>query len=422
MAPYAPPDHDDQDDPLRREDAARRARAEQTLWSALGTLFRWRWFITGVTAGMAVLAVVLTLLMPNWYRASARLLLPAQGASGLSSALLGNLSTVARGFLGGQVGDYTRYIAILTSRTMYEAAVDSFDLITVYETEGKLSPRESAVAALDGNVEFTVDDKYEFLSIEVLDKDPQRAAAMANFFVRNLNRLNAQLSSQTASHFRAYVERRYQESEMALDSVLTGMERFQEQYHIYDLTTQAEAFFTQMAELRAGMIQAEIQYEAMRDQYGPENPQVQALREAVRAGTRKYQNLLAGQEAVFPIPQGTVPGVVRQYANLERERLIQGRILEVVAPLLEEARFEERRKIEAVQVVDTAVPPVKKAAPRRSLIVIGATLSAFLLAVLFALVYSWWTRNQAYLLRRLRTEAGDPRSEPNAEYPARQIA
>jgi uncharacterized protein involved in exopolysaccharide biosynthesis len=94
--------------------------------------------------------------------------------------------------------------------------------------------------------------------------------------------------------------------------------------------------------------------------------------------------------------------VVRQYADLERERIIQTRILEIVAPLLEQARFEELRKVEAVQVVDVAFPPALKAAPKRSIIVVMATLSAFLLTVLFVLVYTWWEREGTRILSRLR--------------------
>jgi len=59
-----------------------------------------------------------------------------------------------------------------------------------------------------------------------------------------------------------------------------------------------------------------------------------------------------------------------------------------------------------VQVVDEAVPPVIKYGPRRSIICIAAVLSAFILAVLFVLVYTWWRRNYAYYAHRLR-EAAD---------------
>ncbi|QXD15880.1 lipopolysaccharide biosynthesis protein [Rhodocaloribacter litoris] len=392
--------------PAGRHEQARRERAENNLWDTLGTLYRWRRFIAGVTGTVAVLSVVISLLLPNWYRAEARLLLPESGgASGLASAILGNLSSAARSLIGGAGGDYTRYLAILSSRTTFENVIDRFDLIRVYELEGKQTPREDAIKTLGQNVEFVIDNEYEFLSIEVLDKDPERAAAMANFFVEELNRRNAELSSQTAGSFRRYVELRYDESRRMRDALLDSLAAFQRRYGVYDLQAQTEAFFDQLAQLRASALQLEIQYEAFREQLGPENPQVQRLGELVQAAQRKYREALAGREQVLPVSQEEAPQMIRQYANLEMERIIQERILELVAPLLEQARFEEQQRVEAVQVVDPAVPPERKAKPKRSIICIAATLSAFILAVVFVLVYTWWQRNHAYFARRLRDAA-----------------
>jgi hypothetical protein len=64
--------------------------------------------------------------------------------------------------------------------------------------------------------------------------------------------------------------------------------------------------------------------------------------------------------------------------------------------------------VEAVQVVDAAVPPDKKAKPRRSIICITMTISAFVLAILFVLVYDWWQRKHGYFARRLRASAAAP--------------
>ena len=48
------------------------------------------------------------------------------------------------------------------------------------------------------------------------DKDPQRAADMANFFVSELNRIGVELSTQTAREYRRTVEKRYQSFEDSL--------------------------------------------------------------------------------------------------------------------------------------------------------------------------------------------------------------
>ncbi|MDX1548262.1 MAG: lipopolysaccharide biosynthesis protein, partial [Rhodothermales bacterium] len=225
-------------DPFPTDDA-RRARAERTVWTTLGRLYRWRRFIAGVTGTAAVLAVVLSLLMQNWYVAQTRLLLPPRTGTGLlSAAVMSNLPTAARSLLGGGGGDYFRYLSILSSRSMQEAVIDSFDLVRVYEVEDSETPRQDAIDILADNVELLIDDEYEFLTVSVADHDPERAARMANFLVRKLSAMNSALASQSARQFREYVEQRYDESEASLDSVLTALRMFQERYGVLQLEQQ----------------------------------------------------------------------------------------------------------------------------------------------------------------------------------------
>jgi uncharacterized protein involved in exopolysaccharide biosynthesis len=52
--------------------------------------------------------------------------------------------------------------------------------------------------------------------------------------------------------------------------------------------------------------------------------------------------------------------------------------------------------------VDQAVPPALKAKPRRSILVIVTTLSAFLLVVLFVVARDWLWRNRERIARELQ--------------------
>ncbi|MEX0821207.1 MAG: Wzz/FepE/Etk N-terminal domain-containing protein [Rhodothermales bacterium] len=388
-----------------RSEEARRQQAEDSLWIAFQRMYRGRRTIFGVTIFVAVASVVISLLLPNWYRSSARVLIPDAQGPNISSALLGNLPAAASALLGGgPAGDYTRYLAILTSRNMMVAAVDSFDLISVYETGNEEFPLEEAIEKLEDNVDFEIDMEYEFLSISVLDRDPERAADMANFFVRRLNDMNARLSTESASNYRRSVEKRYLEARAAIDSVLNAAQQFQREHGVYDLPSQTEVFFEQIGMLRQRALEIEIQYEALRAQFGPDNAQVQAMREVAEAANRKYQAALDGQEQLLPVAQSEVPDVARQYMELELEGTIQRTILEVIGPMYEQARFQEERQAQAVQVLDDGVVPSRKAKPKRAIICILATLSALLLAVIFVLVYEWWREHHADFLRRLQAD------------------
>ncbi len=371
-------------------------------WKMLSVVYAWRRFIILTTIAMAVASVVISLLLPNWFKASSRLLLSESGGAGIASALLGDLGSAAESLLGGGGGDYIRYLAILESRNVQTQVVEKFDLITEYELEDEDFPLEEALKSLSDNVEFVIDDEFDFLSVEVLDKDPQRAAEMSNYYVELLDEVNNRLTTQTAGNFRQYVEERYLKAQQDRAIMLDSLADFQRRFGVIDLEAQTEAFFSQLAELRASTLQYEIQLNALKTQFGDDNKQVQTMQTYVDAAGRSFEEAIEGRELVMPVGRDEAPEMVKQYLNLTMERMIQEKILEFVAPMLEQARFEEERKVEALQVVDEAVAPYKKYKPKRMIIVIAATLSAFILSLIFALIMNWWRQNAAHFAARLR--------------------
>ncbi|MEM9665008.1 MAG: lipopolysaccharide biosynthesis protein, partial [Bacteroidota bacterium] len=270
---------------------------------------------------------------------------------------------------------------------------------------------EDTLKDLDGNTELEVDIEYEFLSITVFDKDPERAAAMSNFMVDRLNEMNGRLSSQHARVFRTSVEGRFNQAMADLDSLKNRTRDFQARYGVFDLEAQASAFLELVAQSRAEAIKLEIQHRGLLEQYGPDNPQVQLLGRMVEEAERTYQASLAGQEMVLPVSQAEVPQVNREFMDLEQDRLIQEAVLEVIAPIYEQAKFEEAREVTAVQIVDRAIPPARKARPARGIICILTTLSAGLLAVIYVLGSAWWTVQAPMVAAHLR----EPQPAPSPD-------
>jgi len=388
--------------------AERTPSGEESLWRMLGTIWRGRRIIVIVTTVAAVASVVISLLIPNTYRASSRLLLPESSGGGMASALLGDLGSAAQSLLGTSAGDYMRYLAIMNSRRVRMAVVDSFDLVHVYDLADSRAPEDDAIDMLADRTDFVVDIEYDFLSIEVVDEDADRAAAMANYFVDLLDQINNELASGTAARFRRYVEDRYGTAQSSRAALLDSIRAFQSRYGVFDLQAQTEAFFSQIADLRVKVLEEEIKYEAARNLLGPESPDLEAMAQIVEASNRKYEAAMRGREQVLPVAKEQMPDVVRDYLDLEMERAIQEKILTFVAPMLEQAKFEEQRTVQALQTVDPASPPSRKDGPKRSLICVIVTLSSFVLVVFYVLLIDWWSRRHAYIARRLKVATESP--------------
>ncbi len=353
------------------------------LWTMAAAVWRRRWWIAAFTVVAAGAAVAFALWLPNYYTSEARVMLPESGGSSMSS-LIESVAPGASGLLGGGGGgDYTRYLAILTSRTVAERAVQRFGLVDVYETADKPAPLEAAITRFHKNTSFEVSLEYNHMSIGVRDRSPRLATAMANFLVDELNTENTRLSSESARERRVFVEQRLGEAEAALDSVRAEIQVFQERSGITEPEVQGQALMTAVTAASGAVAQADVYYQSQVALYGDsgENPDVAAARAALAAARGQLSQLTTGGSALLPVPLSELPRAGRQYARLQQEQLIQAQIIEFVRPMYEQAMFSERQTTSAVQVIDHAVVPVKKSDPKRSVIVLGITLSVLVLSV-----------------------------------------
>lgn len=374
----------------------------EIIWTLIRAVLNRRWFIIGVTGFTGIAAVIISLLLPNWYLAETRLLIPGQTSSGLLSGVIsGRVGSSASSLLGGLISDYQQELAILDSRTVKQSVVEEFDLIEVYDLADSESPMNHTIQELEGNIEFVVDNEYNYLAVQVYDKEPQRAADMANFFVSKLNQVGIDLSTETARSYRQTVENRYQETEDSLSTVLSAIRALQEKTGVLDLPAQGAAFMEGLTEWRSQIFLAELEFENLLSFYGPNHSQTRAAQQAVERAKESYDHALEGQERLMPVSQDSLPGVAFKFAELQKEFVILTTLLEFARPVLEEAQLAEERAAKSVQVLDPAIVPTVKARPWRAAICVVSTFSGFLLSLLYVLISAWWKRNYALIASKL---------------------
>lgn len=177
---------------------------EINLLDLLIVLAKHKKMILGVTFAAALLALGFSLLKPNIYTAAAKILPPQQGQSS-ASALLSQLGGGALGGLaGGALGiknPNDLYLAMLKSRNITEKIAQRFELQKVYEAKTltdtlKTLEQVSAIAA----------GKDGVITVDVDDKDPGRAAAMANAYIEELNKLMQTFALTDAAQRRQFFE------------------------------------------------------------------------------------------------------------------------------------------------------------------------------------------------------------------------
>jgi uncharacterized protein involved in exopolysaccharide biosynthesis len=332
----------------------------------------------------AIVSGIISFLLPKWYASTVTVLPPREmGVLGSLSALnttlrdLGSLRSIAG--LGGARGPSYNYLSILESRSTKEALVRRFDLMRVYEISD--SSMEKTIKALEGNVEAEIADEGH-ISITVLDMDPGRAAQMANYYVNILNEININLNVQGATKYREYLEKSVREVNDSLRLYENAFAQFQKRHGLVVVPEDIQGSTQAVAQIYAEKALKEVEVAFLSQAMGKDNPEL--------ARRRLEMQVLNDKVATFP-------DLGVQGLRLYRDLFIQGKILEVLMPMYEQARLEEKRETPSVVVLDRAIPAERKSKPKRLLIILLATLSA---ATFFVVSYAVWER-----IRRLELES-----------------
>ena len=361
-----------------------------SLIDLLLVIVRYKKMILYTTFGVALLTAGITMLMPNIYTATALILASEddKGSMGAMMAQLGGLAGIAG---GGTLGGPTKsdlYISMLKSETVRDPIIDRFKLLVVYNEKFRVDVYKE----INKKVIINAGKKDGIISIAVSDKDPKRAAEMANGYVDELGKLAAGLSMSGAGKNRQFLEERLATAKA--DSVKTGdeLKAFQAKNKMLNVTEQTKASIEGIAQLRAQLAVQEVQLAGLLRQFTDSSQEVKRAKVAVS----NLKNQIARLEGVggnSSIPSvGSVPQLGQDYLRLMRDAKIQETMVELLTKQYEMARISESKDLSPFQVLQKAKVPERKSKPARTNIVILATLSTFFLSLLLAFVREYFSR------------------------------
>src|SRR5271170_1121834 len=189
-------------------------------------------------AGLGLLVSTLyAFLIPVSYTSTTQLMPPdPQSSSGL--ALMAAMAPRAGGGLTGMAGDLlglkssgALFIGVLRSETSQDSIIQQFDLKQVYGKRLITDARKK----LDENTAISEDRKSGIITMSVADHSAQRAAAIANAYVDELNWLVAQLSTSAAHRERVFLEDRLKVAKVDLDDAANQLAQFSSKNNTLDI-------------------------------------------------------------------------------------------------------------------------------------------------------------------------------------------
>ncbi len=164
--------------------------------------------------------------------------------------------------------------------------------------------------------------KDGLIHISVEDRDPNRAADLANGYIDQFRKLIEHLAITEASQRRFFFEKQLEQAKNSLASAEEALKLTQQKTGLIELDSQARALIETAASLRAQIAEKEVQIQLMSTFATGENSQVvQAQREleGLRAQLIKLEGSDNSADAALMVPKRRVPEAGVEYARKLRE-------------------------------------------------------------------------------------------------------
>jgi capsule polysaccharide export protein KpsE/RkpR len=369
----------------RVEERNRRIAQIGRLWNQRKLLAKF------VTCG-SVVALAIACLIPSRYASTTRLMPPdppqGQGLAALAS-IAGRMGA-SFGALGGDLlGMRTSadlFAGVLQSRTVEDELIAKFDLRNVYGRSRWVDARKE----LERRTDISIDRKTDIVTIRVTDHDPQRAAALAQEYVAELNRVVTQLNTSSAHRERVFLEARLGEVKADLEASEKDFSEFASKNGTFDIKEQGKAMVESAAMLEGQLIAARTELQGLRQIYTDNNVRVRAAQARVAELESQIRRIggmnepadgrVTSEGALYPSLR-KLPLLGVTYADLYRRTKVEESVFEALTQQFEVAKVQEAKEVPSVKVLDPPDIPEKKVFPPRLLLVLTGAMLAFVIGV-----------------------------------------
>jgi capsule polysaccharide export protein KpsE/RkpR len=359
-------------------------------------------FLVGIVVGL-----VASFLIPARYEASVQLM-PPDNQSTAGMAMMAAISAKAgNSNLGGFAGDLlgikssgALFVGVLGSRTVQDHLVDRFQLRNVYSFRLEQDARKK----LQERTVVSEDRKSGIINITVVDRDPNRAAAIAGAYVEELNQLVTSLSTSGAHRERVFLEERLTAVKKDLDDAAQRFSQFASKNAAIDIKEQGRAMVDAASKLQGEKIAAESELKGLEQIYTPENVRVRAVQARISELQHQLEKLggtagapsqaVTDSDSLYPsIRELPLLGVA--WGDLYRRTRIEETVFEALTQQYELAKVQEAKETPSVKVLDAARVPEKKSFPPRTFITLLGGCAFLAAACIGLAVRKQWRETDA---------------------------
>lgn len=337
------------------------------IWKLLWDNIR-RIAVVGLSVG--IVAVLITLVLPDYYKATTVFYAASPDLS-MPSPI--NNSNEKINVYGNDY-DIDRMLSISQSYELMQHLIQKFNLYNHFEIDSSASKSKHKIQEKFASLYQVMKTKYGAISLSVEDKDPVMAAAIADEAREKISEIAQNLIKESQKKTLLSYKNNISEKAAFLAYLNDSLKVQKEKYGIIDLTSQAEVLAINFADVNLSLNDKKGMLDKMKELKIPADS-INMISARI-AGLEKKKNEIDKQLKNYNEGAAKVRSLESQVGLLNGQ-------LGMLTERYNQLNATYLSPFTTIHVVESADVPVIKSRPKRTFIVLGAI---FLSAVLMALL------------------------------------
>lgn len=392
--------------------------ARDDFLGAARLLWRRRFRVAAIAGAAVVAAAAVSMIVPHGYTARATFLATQDDQGSIAGQLAAAGSLIPAALLAMPSTPIEVFREILESRAVRRGVVHSLGLIERFDLSD-LPPHiaeDAAIGVLNGQMQIAqkrsgwmaVETSFStpwFPFLHEASDDSARAlsARVANETVRQLNIVLRERRSSSARNTRVYLEEEMAKNASAMSISADSLVAFQRRHAMISLEDQARVTIETLGVLKGEIVAKEVELDVVRRERAHDSFELRRVQSELAALEGRYSELVRGnplaeaalsprnsrttrpQQADVYLAMEDLPELAMELLRRKNEVQLHATVHELLTQQFYHARLEEARDTPTVQILDEAIPPIRKTTPQRRLIVAISLLAGVVLGSVWVL-------------------------------------
>lgn len=351
------------------------------LLGVLGTIYRWRKALRNACLIALLGSIGIALWMDTYYKATT-IFYPSNQDLSKPELIFGGMSKVTEYFGGDK--DVDRILEIASSNELVDYMINRFGLFKHYDIDSASHEGRYWARLKFRDLYVVQKNRNDAIELTMEDTDPQMASDMANAAREKIDELAQQLTKDSQAKLIAAFDANIKRKTAELIRLGDSVRIVQNRYKIYSGGEQGNQLSRQLTRAEEDIARNSARLEVLDGNPLIPLDTIEYIKANLRGASRQRQMLLSPNEksgnlTIKNYNDGvSAVAIANDLHNQARKQLSFD--LERYNQIL--AAYNTN--IPSVQIVEMAEPPLMKNRPRRSIIVVGAVLAAFLFTLFAA--------------------------------------